>query len=216
MAAALDRAHREGALDRIELRPLTRGEAHELIGHATEDPVATALYEESGGNPFYLEQLARSSDRPILGSAGGENVSLAGVRVPPMVAAALTEELAVLSDAARLVLEGASVAGDPFEPDLAASAAGVSETSAIQALDELLHCDLVRVTDVPRRFRFRHPIVRRAVYETTPGGWRLGAHERDRGDSVRARRIDCCARPPHRALRASRRHRRGRHLARGR
>ena len=196
VAAALDRAHREGTLDRIELRPLTRGEAHELIGHATEDPVATALYEESGGNPFYLEELVRSLDRPILGSAGGENVSLAGVRVPPMVAAALTEEFAGLSDTARLVLEGASVAGDPFEPDLAASAAGVSEKSAIQALDELLHCDLVRVTDVPRRFRFRHPIVRRAVYETTPGGWRLGAHERT-AETLSARGASIAARAHH-------------------
>ena len=177
VTAALDRTHREGILDRIELGPLTRGEALELIGQASEDPRAAVLYEESGGNPFYLEQLARSPDQPVPGSPA-QDVSLAGVRVPPMVAAALTEELAVLSEPARLVLEGASVAGDPFEPDLAASAAGVSEASVIQALDELLHCDLVRATDVPRRFRFRHPIVRRAVYEATPGGWRLGAHER--------------------------------------
>ncbi|HSP65502.1 MAG TPA: AAA family ATPase, partial [Candidatus Deferrimicrobium sp.] len=178
VAAALDRAHRDGVLDRLELGPLTRREAVELIGQAAEDPVAAALYEESGGNPFYLEQLARSPDRPIVGSPVAEDVSLAGVRVPPMVAAVLTEELAVLPDEARLVLEGASVAGDPFEPDLAASAAGVPETSAVEALDELLRRDLVRITDVPRRFRFRHPIVRRAVYEATPGGWRLGAHER--------------------------------------
>jgi DNA-binding NarL/FixJ family response regulator len=191
--AALDRTHREGFLDRIELGPLTRGEALELIGQATDDPIAAALYEESGGNPFYLEQLARSPDQPIPGAPVAEDVSLAGVRVPPMVAAALMEELAVLSDGARLVLEGASVAGDPFEPDLAASAASLSEASAVEALDELLRCDLVRVTDVPRRFRFRHPIVRRAVYEATPGGWRLGAHERiaetlsARGASITAR-----------------------------
>ena len=133
-----------------------------------------------------------------------------------MVAAALTEELAVLSERARLVLEGASVAGDPFEPDLAAAAAGVSEASVIQALDELLRCDLVRATDVPRRFRFRHPIVRRAVYEATPGGWRLGAHERAAESLSARRRADRRASAPRRARRTSRRHCRRRRLARGR
>src|SRR4051812_50217015 len=48
----------------------------------------------------------------------------------------LTEELALLSDHARRVLEGAAVAGDPFEPELAAAAAAGSETAAVDALDE--------------------------------------------------------------------------------
>ena len=90
-----------------------------------------------------------------------------------MVAAALAEELAMLSASARSVLDGAAVAGDPFELDLAAIAAATPEPEALDALDVLLRLDLVRSTDMPRRFRFRHPIVRRAVYEATR--WRLAA-----------------------------------------
>ncbi len=200
LSAALERAQRGGILARVEVGALTHGEARKLLGEAVGEAAATALYEESGGNPFYLEQLARSLGAE--GMAAVPELSLAGLEVPPAVAEALAEELTLLSRGARLVLEGGAVVGDPFEPELAAAAAATPEGLALEALDELLKLDLVRQTDVPRRFRFRHPLVRRAVYESTPGAWRLGAHERSsetlaaRGAPAaeRAHHVERCAR----------------------
>jgi ATP/maltotriose-dependent transcriptional regulator MalT len=177
LTATLERAQRAAALTRIELQALTPAEALEFLGDTVDAADATVLYEESGGNPFYLEQLARSLDR------AGETtpapaVSPGGIGVPSAVAASLLEELAQMSAGGRRVLEGAAVAGDPFELELAAAAAGTPEAAVMDAVDELLLLDLLRTTEEPRRFRFRHPLVRRAVYEGTPGGWRLRAHER--------------------------------------
>ena len=165
LAAALERAHRSGVLQRIEIGALTEPQARELLDDQVDEATVQALYEESGGNPFYLEQLARSFGRPRL-------------EVPAPVAADLAEELALLGDDARLALDGAAVVGDPFDPELAAAAGGMTESSALAAVDELVGFDLVHRTGDPRRFRFRHPIVQRAVYESTPAAWRLGAHER--------------------------------------
>ena len=195
LSAALARAQRGGSLARAELTPLTLAEARELLGDEMAG-LAERLHAESGGNPFYLEELARSTHR--LPSAPGEvaEISLLGVDVPPLVVAALSEELALLSETARLVLEGAAVAGDPFEPELAAAAAGTSEESAIESLDVLLGLDLIRTTDVPRRYRFRHPLLRRAVYDSAPSGWRLGAHERS-AEALAARGASALSRAHH-------------------
>ncbi|MDQ3931768.1 MAG: AAA family ATPase, partial [Actinomycetota bacterium] len=176
LGQALATAAREGRARRLDLGPLTTSEANELVGPALGAEARAELYRESGGNPFYLEQLVRatSTDRRAIQVPVGRGDAI----VPPAVRAALAAELDSLPPPARRLLEGAAVAGDPFDADLAAPVAGLGEADALEVLDALLALDLVRPTTVPRRFRFRHPILRRAVYETTGGGWRLGAHAR--------------------------------------
>ena len=61
LGVAVERAHRAGTIARIELGALSPEEARELVGDEADAP---SLYEDSGGNPFYLEQLARSADLP--------------------------------------------------------------------------------------------------------------------------------------------------------
>ena len=193
LAVAVERANRAGTLVRLELGGLGRADAAALLGTDVDQAHLDGYYEECGGNPFYLEQLARSARLPDGPPSTRAPLSLGAIGVPAAVSAALSEELNLLSPATRTLLQGAAVAGDPFEPELAAAAAGVSEPEAVEAIDELLALELIRTTDVPRRFRFRHPLVRKAVYDGAPGGWLLGAHERcatalaDRGASASAR-----------------------------
>jgi len=172
LEAALAAAEQQNAAVALELGPLPLEVVGELLPR-TGRVARERLYRESGGNPFYLQELARASGTVVGDALGG---GLAGV--PHAVQGALAGEVAALSPRARRLLEGAAVVGDPFEPGLAGLAADVGEMDALAALDELLAADLVRPTSQPRRFRFRHPLVRRAVYEGAGGGWRLVAHAR--------------------------------------
>jgi len=201
-SAELARAESEGALVHRTLEPLSLADTRTLLGETVSTADAETVYEDSGGVPFYVEQLARTGRGGRAITTGARDRASEDGAVPPAVAASLRVELAQLDPAVRRVLEGAAVAGDPFEPELAAAAADVPEGDAVDAVDELLRVEFLRSTDVPRRFRFRHPLVRRAVYEAAPGGWRLGAHERvgcaltERGGAlaVRAHHVERSAR----------------------
>jgi DNA-binding NarL/FixJ family response regulator/tetratricopeptide (TPR) repeat protein len=186
LAGLLEDAIRAGEGVRLDLGPLSSAEAQALMDPELDAPTRDGLYRESGGNPFYLEQLGRvrpPEARPAAMTAGPTE----SWTLPAAVAVAINDELSRIHASHKLVLDAAAVVGESFEPELVASIAECSMAFTLEALDQLVGADIIRPTAIPRRFRFRHPIVRRAVYDRIPSGWRLAAHARAAAALIAAR-----------------------------
>lgn len=188
-ARLLDAGRRASGWREVPVGPLASEAARALLPAGLDRAAAERIVADAAGNPLFLRELGRLGEP-------------AAATLPGTVAAAIGQELDALGDgAARDLLSGAAVAGDPFDLDVAAAAGGVPASAAPAALDVLVAADLVAAAGAARRFRFRHPLVHRAAYDATPPGWRLGAHERAaqalaaRGASpaVRAFHVERCA-----------------------
>ena len=115
-AAVLQQAQRDSRGELIELSPLSAQEANALLPAELPSAVAERIYSDSGGNPFYLQELIRAlaSDaqaaiEPLNGDPG---------RVPPTVTAVIASEFDRLAAQGRELIQAASVLGEQFEPEL--------------------------------------------------------------------------------------------------
>lgn len=156
----------------LDLGPLDPAQAGRLLEQVEDADLRALVLAEAGGNPFYLRELAAEP-----GTAGTAGDLVAG-EVPAAVVAAVAVEVERLPPGARDLARGAAVAGEPFELEVAAAAAGLDMPAAGPALDALRAADLVAATGSARELSFRHPVVRRTIYDTTPPGMRLQAHAR--------------------------------------
>ena len=179
----LDRAHplskalvsweRERLATRIRLDRLDRAATarmlRTLLGETDlSEEFVGALYAETEGNPFFVEEVVKTlvAEGNIVheGSSWRRRQSSGEFALPQSVKAAIGSRLDRVSEACSDLLRTAAVLGKEFGFDELASVAGGSEDELLDALDEATAAQLV----APVRgetFRFTHDKIREVLYE---------------------------------------------------
>jgi DNA-binding SARP family transcriptional activator len=158
----LRRGHR---LVRIGLEGLPVAASEELLARCGQTPdaeVARAIQARTGGNPFFLEQIA------ITGLQKG---------VPEGVKELIGQSLARLPGGAADIVQTAAVIGADFGLEPLERVIDGSRAETLAALEAALASGLiVEAVDGPGRFAFRHSLVREAIHDAMPATRRADRH----------------------------------------
>jgi hypothetical protein len=179
LAAALATASRAHAHE-LHLRGLDAQEVAELLaalldgeeeGGADRLPAGNLMHERTGGNPFFVGQLAR-----LMLDQGADADPSA---VPPGVRHVVAQRLATLTDVTRQFLGAAAVVGRDFDLRTTAAVAELDVPVAMDAYDEAAgHGLLERAGGQVRDRRFVHALVQEAVLEGMATGLATRLHAR--------------------------------------
>lgn len=157
----------------LPVPPLTDDEVAHLLHVDLPPAVVRAVQDIAAGNPWYALELGRAA--PHDGAAVGLGRSLP---VPRRLRTLLLDQVCTLPESARHTLLVASAAARPTLTLL--RAAGLHDTAADLAEAERLG---VATADADGTVRFRHPLIRAAVYADA------AEHERRQAHALLARAV---------------------------
>ncbi|MEV5209294.1 BTAD domain-containing putative transcriptional regulator [Micromonospora sp. NPDC053740] len=125
-----------------------------IVGADPDPATARAIHLRSGGNPFFVRELAQ-----LFASTGQAGLAA----VPPGVRDVIRHRLAQLSASTRTVLRLAAVLGRDLDPDVLGALAG-DPTAALDAVDRALAAGFLTERESDGRLRFTHILVRDTLY----------------------------------------------------
>jgi DNA-binding CsgD family transcriptional regulator/tetratricopeptide (TPR) repeat protein len=170
----LSRLERRTDVERIHLERLNRLDVAAFLSavydEAPASAVIEALYNRTGGNPFFLEELLASS-------GAGTASELVAMPLPWSLEEVVQRQLDGLAPAERHVAEVAAVCGPSSRFDVLAEVAELDEADLIGLLRRLIDRDLL-IEGTGELFVFRHALVRDAVEGSLLRRQRTRLHER--------------------------------------
>jgi len=176
----------EGRLEEMKLDPLGAGAVGEMLGSmlgAGEPPEAFVdrVARETGGNPFYVEELMRSFVEheavQLTGDSWKVKKAISEIEIPHTVTEVFRRRAAMLDDDQRSLLEVLAVCGRPTAADVLARGTGLKSDTFHAALSQLVERRMAQEVPGPGLlFRLSHDRLREIVYGDLEGRARANLH----------------------------------------
>ncbi len=187
--AALAGLRRDRLMRQMDIVGLSEHDAIELVGSrigrvgpGERGPslgFLQALYAETEGNPFFLEEIVRHlTDSGVeFHQAAARDLQRFGL--PDDVKEVISRRLAQFREAAVEWLRVAAVMGRDFDAVLLERILGCGEDRFLASLEEVLGAGLVAESPLePGRYGFSHALIRETLYESMSGTRRARLHRR--------------------------------------
>lgn len=171
-------ASREPTTRVVRLKPLSAPASGELLRSEYRQVVAPefadACYQATGGNPFYLRELAHALKADGIAPTS-EHVKRVGEQGPATVGRSLLTRIAGLAPAAAQVARALAILGGEADLSVVAGVSLLDERAVGAVIDALVDAEIVVGTEP---VAFAHPVMRTAIYSDIPPIERERAHLR--------------------------------------
>ncbi|UCE74368.1 MAG: tetratricopeptide repeat protein [Methanomassiliicoccales archaeon] len=156
-----------------------------LVGkQGLPDEFVKILYEESEGNPFFVEEVLRSLVNEGLIDVDSykwtAKFDASQIRIPSTIRDVIARRIDTLDDGTRAILRCASVIGNSFTFELLRRISDVDEEVAIDAIDASIEANIIHedISSKEERYKFDHALIREVIFSSMSKSRRRLMHKR--------------------------------------
>ncbi len=172
----LRRMGQEKLYSALQMNPLSLNEIGNIVRSILDieevpSGFLNKLYDESEGNPFFIEEVLKSlMDEGIIrrhAHIWDAGVDLSSIRIPTTIKDVITHRIARMNDDAKKVLRYASVIGIKFEFEVLQRATEINSEELLDILDHLIEVEMIQEDPKSHEevFLFGHKQTRTVIYK---------------------------------------------------